>query len=182
MKFQIIDLIIIGIVGLSSLTGLFRGVVKEVIALCIWIVAIWTGYHYSQSLTPWVGSYIQSSTASEIVAFIIIVVGVLLIGSILNFILGLVLKRSGLSSIDKILGMCFGFVRGIFIVSLVLAILSMTSLPYQPYVKGSVICNQLKPVINWVSKYIPIVLNHLKSVDSNVNGDIGNIINTIPRP
>jgi membrane protein required for colicin V production len=182
MQFQVVDLILIGFIGLSSLTGLFRGAVKEVIALGIWIVAIWAGYNHAQSLTPWLQGYIQNPTACTAIAFLIIVVGVLFAGAILNFILGLLLKSSGLSSMDKILGMCFGFIRGVFMVSLILAILSQTSLPYQQYTAGSKVIPQLQPVITWITGYIPMVLNQLKSVDTNVSGNIGNIINTIPRP
>lgn len=181
MQLQWVDLIIIGIVGLSALTGLFRGVVKEVIALGIWVVAIWMGYNHSQAVVPYIQPYIQNPTACSIAAFLVILVGVLLAGAILNFILSLVLRRSGLSSIDKILGMCFGFARGVFIVSFVLAVLSMTSLPYQPYVQTSTLCMKLQPVVNWISQYIPTFINRLKSVDS-VSGSIGNIIDTIPHP
>jgi membrane protein required for colicin V production len=182
MQFQVVDLVIIGIIGLSSITGLFRGVVKEVIALGIWIVAIWMGYNHAQSLTPWLQTYIQNPTACTAIAFLIIVVGVLFAGAVLNFILGLMLRRTGLSSMDKLLGMCFGFARGVFMVSLILAILSQTSLPYQQYTQSSAIVAQLQPVVNWITGYIPLVLNHLKSVDTSVSGNIGNIINTIPRP
>jgi membrane protein required for colicin V production len=182
MQFQVVDLVLLGVIGLSSLTGLFRGAVKEIIALGIWIVAIWMGYNHAQNLTPWIQFYVQSSTASTVIAFGIIVLAVLITGGILNFILGLMLRRSGLSSIDKILGACFGFARGVFIVSLVLAILSMTSIPYQSYVQGSRVYAQLQPVIRWISGYIPMVINRIKAVDTDVSGNIGNMINTIPRP
>ena len=152
------------------------------IALGVWIVAIWAGYNYSQNLTPWLQSYIQNPTARIAVAFMIIVLGVLIAGAIVNLILGLIMRRTGLGSMDKILGMFFGFARGVFMVSLVLAIVSQTSLPYQPYVAGSKVIPQLQPIINWITGYIPVVLNQLKSVDTGINGDIGNIINTIPRP
>ncbi|MDR3503621.1 MAG: CvpA family protein [Legionella sp.] len=181
MQYQWIDLILIVMIGLSTITGLFRGVIKEVIALGIWIVAIWVGYNYSQSLTPWLSQFIANQTARTAAAFMIIVIGVMFAGAVINFILGLILRRSGLSSIDKILGGCFGFGRGVLMVSLVLAVLKMTSLPYQPYTQSSVICNQLQPVVNWISGYIPIVLNQMKSMDS-VSGNIGNIIDSIPHP
>jgi membrane protein required for colicin V production len=181
MQLQVVDLIIIVIIGLSSVTGLFRGVVKEVIALGIWVVAIWMGYNHSQSLTPWLGAYIQNGTAQTAIAFGIIVLGVLIAGAIVNFILGFLLNRTGLSSIDKILGMCFGFARGVLIVSFVLAVLSMTSLPYQPYTASSRVVAQLQPVVNWISGYIPIFINKMKSVD-NVTGNFGNLIDTVARP
>lgn len=181
MQLHWIDLIIIGIIGLSAITGLFRGVVKEVIALGIWVVAIWMGYNHAQSLTPWIQPYIQNTTAQTAVAFFVILLGVLIAGGILNFLLGLLLKRSGLSSMDKILGMCFGFARGVFIISLILAVLRMTSLPYQQYTQSSTLCAQLQPIVNWISGYIPTFINHIKAVDS-VSGNFGTIIDTIPHP
>lgn len=180
MQFQWIDLFIIGIIGLSALTGLFRGAVKEVIALAIWIVAVWAGFNQAQSLTPYLQAYIQNPTACIIAAFIIIVLAVLLAGALLNYILSLLVRRTGLSSMDKILGMIFGFARGVFIVSLILAILKMTSFPYQQYTQNSTICAQLQPVVNWISGYMPTLINQLKSV--NVSGAIGTIIDTFPHP
>lgn len=181
MQLQWIDLILIGMIGLSSLTGLFRGVIKEAISLGVWIVGIWMGYNYSQNLTPWLQQYILNSTARTVVSFSIILIGVLFAGAVINFILSLMLRRSGLSSIDKILGMGFGFARGVFIVSLVLAVLKMTSLPYQQYTQSSVVCAKLQPVVNWISGYIPIFLDRMKSVDS-ISGNLGNLIDTIPHP
>ncbi len=58
MRWHWLDYIILVIISLSILTGLFRGFVKEVIALCSWISAIWLGYHYSHILQP--GLYLIS--------------------------------------------------------------------------------------------------------------------------
>lgn len=175
MQLQWIDLVIIAVIGLSALTGLFRGVVKEVIALGIWILAIWLGYNYSQSLDPWLQSYIQEKSARTVVAFLIILFGTLLAGGIVNTILSFMLKSTGLSGMDKILGMVFGFARGVFIVALILAAVKMTSLPYQQYVQNSKVIAQLNPVVNWISGYLPVFIERVKSVDKVVN-----IIDTVP--
>lgn len=180
MQLQWLDLIIIGVIGLSALTGLFRGAVKEIIALGIWIVAIWMGYNYSKSLTPWLQSYISDQSARTVVAFLIILFGVLLAGGIINTILSFMLRRTGLSGMDKILGMVFGFARGVFIVSLILATVKMTSLPYEQYTANSALCAQLNPVINWISGYFPAFINRVKSVDGA--GAVSNLIDTIPHP
>lgn len=175
MQLQWIDLIIIGVIGLSAITGLFRGVVKEVIALCVWILAIWMGYNYSSSLTPMLQKYIQDQSARTAVAFIIILFGVLLAGGIVNTILSFMLRRTGLSGMDKLLGMVFGFARGVFIVSLILATVKMTSLPYQQYTQTSQITAQLTPVVNWISGYFPVFLDKVKAVNPLVG-----VIDTVP--
>ncbi len=52
MPLEWVDIAIIAIIGLSVLTGLFRGFVKEAVALLVWVVAIWLGFNYSQHLDP----------------------------------------------------------------------------------------------------------------------------------
>jgi membrane protein required for colicin V production len=55
-----------------------------------------------------------------ITAFILVFIGVLLIGALLNFFIGLIVKATGLSGTDRLLGTVFGFVRGVFIVMIFL--------------------------------------------------------------
>ncbi|MCE0723496.1 MULTISPECIES: CvpA family protein [Legionella] len=166
MQFQWVDLIFIVIIGLSSITGLLRGFIKEFIALGVWILAVWVGYNYSGALNPYLQPYIQDQSIRTILGFIIVVLGVLIAGGIANAILGLFLRGSGLGAMDKVLGGIFGFARGVFILSLIFAILSMTSLPYQQYVQSSRIYNQLVPVINWISGSLPGLINKAKQTVS----------------
>lgn len=174
MQLQWVDLAIISVIGLSVLTGLFRGFVKELVALCVWILAIWLGYHYSESLDPWLQSYIQEKSARTAVAFIIILFGTLLVGGIVNALLSFILKRAGLSGTDRTLGMVFGFIRGIFIVALIMVAVQMTSLPYQSYSKDSQLYAKFDPMVAWLYGHLPEFIKHVKAVDKTEN-----IIDTI---
>lgn len=169
MQLQWADILILVIIGLSALTGLFRGLIKEFIALAIWIVAIWAAYKYSGSLDPWLQGYIQDKSARTILAFVLILLGVLISGGVINAVLGLVLKGTGLGGTDKILGAVFGFARGVFIVSLIMAIISMTSLPYHQYIQSSRFYPELAPVVNWISGYLPKIINQVKLADKTSN-------------
>lgn len=167
MQFQWVDIIFIIIIGLSSITGLLRGFVKEAIALGVWIVAVWAGYNYSGVVSPYIQPYIQNPSILSILSFVVVVLGVLIVGGIANLIIGLFLRGSGLGVMDSILGGLFGFCRGVFILSLIFAILSMTSLPYQQYVRSSLVYNQMLPVINWISGYLPGLINQAKQLTEN---------------
>ncbi|MCA0403891.1 MAG: CvpA family protein [Proteobacteria bacterium] len=150
-----VDLAIIGIIALSILTGLIRGFVKELIALCVWILAIWLAFNYSTSLDPWLQKYIHDKTIRTVASFIIILLAVLISGGIVNAILGFILKRSGLSSTDRVLGMGFGFIRGTFIVALLMVVIKMTSLPHEQYSKDSVLYAKFDPMVNWLYGLMP---------------------------
>ena len=165
MSWQLIDLIIIAIIGLSVLTGLFRGFVKELIALCVWVVAIWLAFTYSQEVSSWLQPYIQDLTARTVVAFVAILLVTIIIGSIFNAMLSFVLRRSGLSGTDRLLGMGFGFVRGVFIVTLLLLVFDIAAIPYQPYTKDSRLVGKFVPLVNWLSGFMPDFIKHMKVLE-----------------
>ncbi|TAL61871.1 MAG: CvpA family protein [Legionella sp.] len=177
MQLQWVDLGIITIIGLSVLTGLFRGFVKELVALCVWILAIWLGYHYSQSLDPWLQSYIQEKSARTAVAFVIILFATLLAGGVINAMLSFILKRAGLSGTDRTLGMGFGFVRGVFIVALLMVAVKMTSLPYEKYSQSSQLYARFDPLVAWLYGQMPEFVKQVKAVDKTEH-----LIETIPTP
>ncbi|MBA2652621.1 MAG: CvpA family protein [Tatlockia sp.] len=160
-----VDLAIIAIIGLSVITGLIRGFVKELIALAVWILAFWLAYNYSHSLDPWLQKYIQDNTARTITGFILILIGTLIAGGIVNAMLGFILKRSGLSGTDRILGMGFGFIRGLFIVALIMVVIQFTSLPHEEYSKESKLYAKFDPLVNWLSASMPDFINQVKLFD-----------------
>lgn len=112
MQAQWIDIILFIVIGLSTITGLLRGFIKEFIALGIWILAIWAGYNYSNALNPYLQPYIQDQSLRTLAGFVVIVLGVLITGGIANAILGLFLRGSGLGAMDKVLGGFLGLPAG----------------------------------------------------------------------
>lgn len=169
MQLQWVDIAIVAIIGLSVLTGLFRGFVKELVALCVWILAIWLGFNYSQSLDPWLQSYIQEQSARTAIAFIIILFATLFVGGVINAILSFILKRAGLSGTDRTLGMGFGFLRGVFIVALIMVAVKMTSLPYQQYSRESKLYARFDPVVSLLYEHLPEFIKQVKAVDKSEN-------------
>lgn len=164
-----VDLAIILIIGLSVITGLIRGFVKELIALCIWVLAIWLAYHYSDLLDPWLQTYIQDNTARKAACFIIILMSTILLGAIINAFFGFILKRSGLSGTDRILGVGFGFVRGIFIVSLIILVIQLTSIPHEEYSRQSKLYAKFDPLVQWIHGLLPEMIKQVQVIDKQKN-------------
>lgn len=170
-----VDIAIIAVIALSVLTGLFRGFVKELVALCVWVLAIWLGFNYSQHLDPWLKSYIQEQSARSAIAFIIILFATLFAGGVVNATLSFILKRAGLSGTDRTLGMGFGFIRGVFIVALLMVAVKMTSLPYQQYAQESKLYARFDPVVAVIYGHLPEIIKQVKTVDTAEN-----VIDTVP--
>jgi membrane protein required for colicin V production len=114
------DWAIVAILVLSSIISLIRGFVKEALSLVIWIAAFVVANIFSHRLEPFFNSVIATPSLRSMAAFALIFVGVLLLGALINHCVGLVLKATGLSGTDRLLGMCFGALRGLLIVMILL--------------------------------------------------------------
>lgn len=172
MQAQWVDIAILSIIGLSILTGLMRGFMKEVIALCIWILAVWLAYNYTQTVEPWLQPYLHDKTMRSVASFVLILAGTLLCGALVNIVLSFALKRSGLSSTDRILGMGFGLVRGVFLVAVIILALQMTSIPHEDYAKQSRLYAQFDPVVHWLYGYVPDFIKQMKVIDKQNIADL----------
>ncbi len=172
-----LDYFIIAVIGLSVITGLFRGFVKELIALCVWITAIWLAYNYSHIVDTWLQPYIDEKTIRGAASFVAILFATLIAGSLLNAVLSFILSRSGLSGTDRVLGMGFGFIRGVFIVALMMLVVKMTSLPYQQYSSQSQLYAKFDPLVSWLSSLTPNLIQQVKAFDKT-----NMIIDTEPAP
>lgn len=163
-----VDGIILGILALSVITGLFRGFVKESVALCMWIIAIWLAATYFKEAATLLKPYISDQTIRTILAVVLIIISTVIVGSIFNAILSAILHSTGLTGTDRLFGMGFGFLRGVFIVSLVMLAIKMTAvLPAEEYARQSMLYAKFDPIVNWLYGYTPQFIKQMKVLDNN---------------
>ena len=135
-----IDILIVVVFLISTGIVLMRGFVREAISLVAWGVAIFLSIRYSESIADLLPATIVSvdiSAGTDLgyglriaIAFILILVGSLLLGFILNRLLASVTKMPMVSWLDSTLGMLFGILRGsVVVVLLLLASAAFTALP-----------------------------------------------------
>jgi membrane protein required for colicin V production len=116
VSFNWADWVILGIVVASSLFGLMRGLIKEALSVANWIIAVLIATTFRDPLAALLVNHIETSSLRHIVAFSSLFFTTLLIGALVNHLVGEVIKMSGLSSVNRILGMAFGFLRGFVVV------------------------------------------------------------------
>lgn len=165
MQWHWIDYVILSVIGLSVITGLFRGFVKELIALCVWVLAIWLAMTYSSVVDPWLQPHIQDKTVRTVVAFLAVLFATIIVGGLFNAMLSFILRRSGLSGTDRLLGMGFGLVRGVFIVALLMLVIKMTSLSHEEYTSKSRLYPKFDPLVSWLYGYMPDLISKVAVFD-----------------
>lgn len=120
------DWVVVAIIVVSALLSLRRGFVKEALSLVTWVAAFIVARVFTDNLSVLLADYIDTPSARVIAAFAILFVLTLIIGALINRLIGLIIEATGLSSTDRLLGMVFGVARGGLLVVVIVALLGMT--------------------------------------------------------
>ena len=153
------DYCIIAALGLSVLMGLWRGFIGEAIALACWILAFWVAWTFGAQLATQFTA-ITLPSARLMLGYAICFVGVLIAGALVGFLMRKLIAGSGLSGSDRMLGMVFGLIRGLAIITITVLILKFTPLPQDPWWKESKLLPTFENAAQWLSTKLPPEVTH----------------------
>lgn len=115
-NFVWVDWAIIGILIASALISLIRGFIKEALSLAFWAVAFVVALTFHQQMLALLEPAISKLYVRELVAYVTLFAGTLIIGAIITYLLSEFVRKTGLGGTDRLLGMIFGVARGVIIV------------------------------------------------------------------
>jgi membrane protein required for colicin V production len=153
-----VDYAVVGIVGLSVLVSLFRGAVREVMALASWVGAFLIARHFAPMFSHLLPTSLSHPWLRLAVAFAGLMLVSLVLFALATVALTRVVRRSKLVPWDRALGVLFGFARALVIlVALVLAA-GLTPLPRDPAWRNSLFSPPLVLLAKKVRAYLPDAL------------------------
>lgn len=149
-----IDYVISGIIFFSALVSMIRGFVREVLSLVTWTCAFFIASHYYSYLAIYFTHFEEQIVRSSLAIAILFIV-TLIVGAIVNYIINSLVEETGLSGTDQVLGICFGALRGILIVSAVLFVLdTFTAFSHSQDWQQSWLIPQFRGIIKWFFNYL----------------------------
>lgn len=156
------DYAIIAIIAVSVLVGALRGFIKEVFSLLVWAAAFLVAWHFSGDVAALMESAVTLPSARLAMGFAGLFIAVLLVGGLLNYLLGKLVQTTGLSGTDRLLGGLFGAARGLALVVALLLVSGFTPIPADPWWKESGTIQRLMPLVDWSAAMLPEnVIEHL---------------------
>lgn len=118
MPFQLLDIILAGIMIISGLLALMRGFTREVLSLIAWGAAAVAAYFAIKTpeLVAFAGKYLQPEIVAKIAVGGGIFLVVLIIVSLISVKLSDVVVDSAAGAFDRTLGFFYGLARGLVLV------------------------------------------------------------------
>jgi membrane protein required for colicin V production len=117
------DWAILTVIGLSMILSLMRGFIREALSLVGWVLAFLVAMVFAERLAYLLAGSIQDPTGRHIVAFAVLFVLTLIVVALLAKLLQSLVEFAGLGGLDRLLGMAFGFARGVFVLLAAVTIL-----------------------------------------------------------
>jgi len=155
------DYTILGVLGLSVLIGLWRGLISEVMALVCWAAAFWVAWTFGDKLAALFTS-IDVPSVRLMIGYAICFVAVLIAGALISFVVRKLVSGSGLSGTDRLLGMFFVLARGMLLIVLAVLMLGFTPFPRDPWWHESRLLPSFQNGAEWLSAKLPeTVTKHL---------------------
>ena len=125
------DWAVLIIIGLSSLLGLMRGAIREVLALLGWVVAFLVARQFGVAFAAMLTPLVANDALRLLLSFAILFVATMLVMALGRMALTEIVKKIGLGGADKFLGLLIGVARGGLIVLVFVLLAGMTALPQQ---------------------------------------------------
>ena len=87
-------------------------------------------------------------------AFVALLVLTLVASMVVNVFASQIIKRTGLSNVDRFLGVFFGFFRGVLLVLALVVVGVIAGQQSKPWWKESLFITNFEPTANWVRDVI----------------------------
>ena len=118
------DICFLGVIGISCLVGVVRGLTKELLSLLSWCVSIGIAYFLFPFTQNIARNYINNPMIADAVGVFSIFIIVLTLMTLISHALSSWVKHSALSGVDRSLGFAYGIIRAcllLFVFELVIS-------------------------------------------------------------
>ena len=149
-----IDYAILAVIGISALISLVRGFVKEAVSLIVWISAFFVASSFYVNLSTFLTN-ISDQLLRNAASIAILFITTLILGALVNYIIGQLVSRTGLSGTDRVLGIVFGALRGVLVSAAVLFFMdAFTPASSATWWQSSQLIPEFTLIVEWFFEYL----------------------------
>ena len=150
-----LDWAIVIVLALSTIVGVARGVIREILSIVGWVIGVVFALKWSPDLAEKIPLDSLGPAVKTILAAIIIAVFCVFAVGLLGTLLRKMLEVANISAEDRILGSVFGLLRGVVFVCAAVFLAGMTSAPTTQMWRHSVCIPLAENGIDMIMPFLP---------------------------
>lgn len=151
----ITDWVLLGILLLSVVLGLWRGLVYEVLSLAGWVLAFVLAQAFADEVAAWLPMEGLSLPLKLALAFALVFIAVAFAGGFVAWLVKKLVATVGLRPVDRVLGGAFGLARALVMLLGVAVVVSMTQMQNAAWWQGSSAAGALSATLLEIRPLLP---------------------------
>lgn len=164
-----LDWLFIALLTLTALSGLMRGLVREVLGLAAWLVAILAARLLAPSVAEHLAGLVESPDGRLVMAFVLVVAVVIIGSAIVMRLLRALLGWAGLGVVDRLGGAAVGLLKGGAILVVITLLIGLTPLEQLQAWRQSALRPQLVSLSEWAVTQASAWKEKLPEVSSSLD-------------
>jgi len=149
----VVDWIMLAIVGFSTLVSVKRGFVKEALSLVTLIAAMIISRLFGGEASTLLVNWIETPAIRYVTAYAGLFIVTLILGGLVNSAVVQVIRMAGLGGLDRVLGMGFGFARGVLILVVVTAVFARLGISESLWWQESLLIPEFVAIGDWLQAF-----------------------------
>jgi membrane protein required for colicin V production len=122
-----LDYVFTVVILISTILALTKGLTREITSMVALIGGFYLAVFFYPVLGVWFKEFTSTLAIANLLGFVLIFVGCLLIGALVAYLINRFIKMASLQWMDRVLGGVFGFIRGWLISSII--VLGLVAFP-----------------------------------------------------
>jgi len=133
-----LDYAVIGVMGISTGWGVWRGLVREIMSLAGWVIAFLAANLFAAPVAELLPRAVTHPEYRLLLAFAAVFALTLVVTSVAALLLGKIITAVGLGATDRLLGALFGLARALLILVALALVAGLTRMSARPVWKDSI--------------------------------------------
>lgn len=159
MGLMLTDAVLSGILLLSLLVGVWRGLVHELMSLAGWVIAFFLAQWLAQDVAHWLPVWREAAAQVRYaLSFVLVFVASLFVTAWVAWLLGKLVATAGMRPVDRSLGGMFGLVRGVVLLLVLAVVVHLTGMRGEPWWNQSRMTPVLELLLAGVKPVLPLAL------------------------
>jgi membrane protein required for colicin V production len=154
-SFNWADYTIIIVILLSAIMSFVRGFIRECLSLVTWIAAFIISFRFCDLIAKLFTSFVQNDSLRLILGFTSLFIATLIIGGLISNLFANLITKAGLSGTDRSIGLIFGVIRGILIITIILMLITIATAQHGEWYTQSYLIPHFQGLVHWLAKFLP---------------------------
>ncbi|MFA5684825.1 MAG: CvpA family protein [Lysobacteraceae bacterium] len=149
------DVVLLVVIALSAVVGLWRGFLVEVMSVAVWLAAFWLAFAFGGHVAELFAGVVSAPSARLFLGYAAVFLAALGVGGLATWLIGKLVKSTGLSGTDRLLGLGFGVARGVALCCIGVLLLGFTPMPKDPWWQSSRLLPGFTSGAQWLRDWLP---------------------------